>query len=123
MAITFKSAGHALATFFKNVVAEAKKEAPVVAADLVKAEGTKTVVEATTGAILASVSPAAAATAVGIEDAGYAVLGEVSNLLSAGGEAAAQKLIDAGLDKDVVNAVKNVAAGASQVITLVKAAK
>jgi hypothetical protein len=118
MSINFKSVGHAFATFFKAVVADI----PKVDAGISKVEGTKTEVTATTSAILSAVDPAAASTAVGIEDAAYAVLGEVVSVLNAGGAAAEAKLANAGLDQAVITAAKNVAAGASQVGTLVAAA-
>lgn len=120
--ITFKSAGHALATYFKAVVSAVKTAAPKILSDIAKVEGTKTTVELATTGILAAVDPAAAATAVGIESAAYAVLGEVASVIQAGGAAAEAKLLDAGLDQAVVTAVKNVAAGATQVNTLVAAA-
>lgn len=119
--ITFKSAGHALATFFKAAVAEVKKYTPIVQSDIATVESSKPVVEGVTGAILAVVNPGAAATAVGIEDAAYAVLGEITALITAGGAAAEKKLLDAGLDENVVTAAKSVAAGASQVGTLIQA--
>lgn len=123
MSISFKSAGHAFATFIKKVVTDAPKIAADVQKDITEVEGTKTVVTVGTGSVLAAVDPAAAGTAVGIEDAAYAVLGEVSALISAGGAAAEAKLLNAGLDQSVVTAAKNVAASASQVGTLVAAAK
>jgi hypothetical protein len=111
MSITFKSVGHIFATFFKSAGSE-----------LVKLEGTKTIVEGTTGAILGAVAPTEAPIALSVESAAYAVLGEVASLISAGGAAAEAKLADAGLDQSVIAAAKSALAGASQVVTLTTAA-
>jgi len=121
MAITFKSAAHAFATFFKNAKAAVIKYTPEIVADITKVEATKTVVEAETAAVGAVVAPTIAPVAVSIEDAGYAVLGEIVSALNAGGAAAEQNLLNAGLDQNVINTVKAVAAGATQVATLVAA--
>lgn len=123
MSISFKTAGHAFAAFFKKVVADAKVDAPKVQADIAKVEDTKTEVEVGTTAVLGAVSPGAVVPAVGIESAAYAVLGEISALITAGGAAAEAKLVNAGLDQNVVATAKAVAASASQVATLVAAAK
>lgn len=120
MAITFKNPGHVFATFFKKAAADAK----VVGADLVKAiavvEDHKSEVEAVTGAVAAATGNAAAApVAVSIEDAGFAVLGELSSVISAGGSAASAKLLDAGLDKNLITLIEQLVAGSKQVATLV----
>jgi hypothetical protein len=102
MAFSFNSVGHFFAKAYK-----------VIVADLPKVEGTKTVVEGVTAA-------AGGAAVVPIEDAAYAVLGELSAVLTAGGDAAAAKLTDAGLDVNVVNMVKQVLSGVGQVATVAK---
>jgi hypothetical protein len=99
--ITFKSVGHFFAKVYQDVVAE-----------LPKIEATKTTVEAVT----AVVDPVA----VPVEDAAYAVLGEVSAALTAGGTAAEAKLADAGLDVNVINTVKSVLASIPQFVALAK---
>ena len=119
MAITFKSLGHALAVFGK----EAKAVALKVEADLPKIEATKTEVEAVTDVAVAATGNAAAVPVANtIEDAAYAAIGELGSVLSTGGAAAESKLLDAGLDQGVINAIKAFIGGASQVVTLVKGA-
>ena len=88
--ITFKSVGHFFATAYERVVAV-----------LPKVEATETTVEAVTGNI-----PVYGPLALTIEKAGYAVLGELSAVLTAGGEAAKSKLADAGLDENVIATVE-----------------
>lgn len=121
MAFSFKNAAHAIATFLKAAKADVVKFTPAIVAEITKIEGTKTVVEAETAAIGAVVAPAYAPLAVSVEDAGYAVLGELVSLLNAGNAATEQNLLNAGLDQNVINTVKAVASGATQIITLVNA--
>lgn len=97
--ITFKSVGHFFAKVFRDVV---------VGVDDV--EKTATVVEG----ISASVFPQA----VPFEKAAYAVLGEVSSLLTTGGEAATANLTNAGLDIAVINQVKSVLASVPHVVAI-----
>ena len=104
MAITFKSVGHFFAKAYKAIVA-----------DLPKVLATKGVVEGVT-----SVVPVYGPLAVSIEDVGYALLGEVSSVLNAGGEAVAAKLADAGLDINVIKTVQAVVAGVPNVAALAK---
>lgn len=107
--ISFKSVGHFFATAIKKlIVAE-----PKVAADLQAAENSKPVVEAVTAAADPALVP--------LEDAGYACLGEIAALLNAGGEAAASKLADAGLDVNVINIAKQALAQIPQIATVAKA--
>ena len=58
--------------------------------------------------------------AVTVEKAGYAVLGELASVLTAGGAAAEAKLADAGLDVNVVATVKAMLASIPQFVTLAK---
>jgi hypothetical protein len=92
--ITFKSVGHFFAKVFKAVVAE-----------LPKIEGTATTVEAVTANM-----PVYGPMAVTLENAGYAVLGELASVLNAGGAAVEAKLADAGLDEAVIATVKDLLA-------------
>lgn len=101
MAFTFNSIGHFFAKAYKAAVSE-----------LPKVEGTKLVVE--------GVSAVAAPQLVPIEDAAYAVLGELSSVLTSGGEAATQKLANAGLDISVINKVKAVIASVPEIVALAK---
>jgi len=55
-----------------------------------------------------------------MEKAGYAVLGELSAVLTAGGAAAEAKLADAGLDTNVIATVKAIVAGSSQLASVAK---
>jgi hypothetical protein len=102
MAINFKSVGHFFAKAYTAIVAAI----PKVEADIVKVEGTAAVVEKVTSAI-----PTYGPLAVTLEQAGYAVLGELASVLTAGGSAAEAKLSDAGLDTNVISTVKALVAG------------
>lgn len=99
--ITFKSVGHFFAKAFKAIV----KELPII-------EGTKTEVEAVTAAV--------APTMVPVEDAAYALLGEVASLFNSAGDAAASKLQNAGLDVAVINQAKSVIASVPNLVALAK---
>lgn len=96
---TFKSVGHFFAKVYKDVVV-----------GLHDIEKTATVVETVT----ASVWPQA----VPVEKAAYAVLGEISSLLTTGGEAASQHLTNAGMDIAVINQVKDVLASVPHVVAI-----
>jgi hypothetical protein len=111
MAITFKSLGHALATFYKAAVS-----------DLSKVEATKTKVEAITAGVVGAVAPTYGPLALNVENAAYALLGEVSAALTSGGAAAEAGLANAGLDANVVATVKAIGSSATQVATLITAA-
>jgi hypothetical protein len=104
MAITFKSVGHFFAKAFQAIVAE-----------LPKIEATAATVETVSAQI-----PVYGPLAVTAEKAAYAVLGELSAVLTAGGEAAAAKLADAGLDINVINTVKAFVASVPTLVTVAK---
>ncbi len=106
MAITFKSVGHLFATFWQK----AENALP-------KIEGTVTVVEG----VSAAVPGAAGAGLLTAERAAYAVLGEVSAVLSAGSEAAKQKLADTGLDIRVLTTVETLLKSVPQIVALAEA--
>ncbi len=101
---TFKSVGHFFAKAFKAIV----KELPVI-------ESTKTEVTAVTGIIFPQAVP--------VENAAYALLGEVAALFNTAGAAAASKLQDAGLDVNVINQAKGVIDSVPNLIALAKAIK
>lgn len=104
MAITFKSVGHFFAKIYTAVVAE-----------IPKIEATATTVETVTAAI-----PTYGPLAVTVEQAGYAVLGELSAALNAGGAAVEAKLADAGLDINVISTVKAIVASVPGLAALAK---
>jgi hypothetical protein len=99
-----KSVGHFFATVFQKVVAA-----------IPKVEATATAVEA-----VSAVVPVYGPLAVPIEKAGYAVLGELAAVLTAGGAAAEAKLSDAGLDVNVIATVKALVASIPQFVALAK---
>lgn len=103
--ITFKSVGHFFATAYQKVVAV-----------LPKIEATETTVEKVTAEI-----PTFGPLALTVEKAGYAVLGELSAVLTAGGAAAKAKLADAGLDEKVIATVEDLIKGIPQIATMAKA--
>ena len=102
--ITFKSVGHFFATIFQKVLAV-----------IPKVEATASTVETVTAAV-----PVYGPLAVPIEKAGYAVLGELASVLTAGGAAAEAKLADAGLDTNVIATVKALVASVPQFVALAK---
>lgn len=122
MSFSFKNTAHAFATFFKAAKADVIKYEPKIVAGIEKVEGDKTEIEAVTGVAVAAIAPAEAPIATTIEDAGFAVLGKIVDLLNAGGTAAESSLLNAGFDQNVIDAAKAVAASSTQVATLVKAA-
>ncbi len=97
--ITFKSVGHFFAKVFRDVV--------VGIGDV---EKTATVVEGVTAAVFPQAVP--------VEKAAYAILGEVSSLLTTGGQAAEQHLTNAGVDISVINQVKDVLASVPHVVAI-----
>ena len=105
MAITFNSIGHLFATFWQKAEGV-----------LAKVEATAPVVEGTTAAI-----PGLGAGMLTAEWAAYAVLGEISALLSAGDAAAKQKLADTGLDMKVIAAVEALLKTAPEIVALAEA--
>jgi hypothetical protein len=100
----FKSVGHFFATLYQKVVA--------VLPSIQKTEAT---VEAVTAKV-----PVYGPLAVTIEQAGYAVLGELSAVLNAGGAAVEAKLNDAGLDIKVIQTVQAIVASVPQFAALAK---
>jgi len=72
------------------------------------AEADKTVIEGVSAAVATAVQPGSAVPVVGIEDAGFALLGSVDAVLKSGDAAAEQKLLDAGLDVNAIKAAKAV---------------
>ena len=97
--ITFKSVGHFFAKVFRDVVV-----------GLHVVEGTASVVEGVTAAVFPQAVP--------VEKAAYAVLGEISSLLTAGGQAAEDKLANVGVDVSVINQVKSVLASVPHVVAI-----
>jgi hypothetical protein len=108
ISFNFNNLPHALATFFKTAAADVKKAIPVIENAIEKAEGEKTVIEGVSAAVANAVQPGAAVPVVTIEDAGFAVLGSIDAALKSGDAAAEQKLLDAGIDVNAINAVKAV---------------
>ncbi len=104
MAITFRSVGHFFAAFWQK--AESL---------LPKIEATAPVVEG-----VSAVVPNVGLGLVTAERIAYAVLGEVSALLSATDAAARQKLADAGLDVAVIAAVEALLKDAPEIVALAK---
>jgi hypothetical protein len=104
MAITFKSVGHFFAKVYQDVIGA-----------LPKIEATAGTVEKVTADI-----PVYGPLAVTVEQAGYAVLGELSAVLNAGGAAVEAKLADAGLDINVINTVKAVVQSVPTIAALAK---
>lgn len=105
MAITFKSVGHFFATAYTAITK-----------DLTAVESTEATVEKVT-----SEAPVYGPLALTVEKAGYAVLGELSAVLNAGGSAAASKLADAGLDSSVIQTVQALVTGVGNIATVAKA--
>jgi hypothetical protein len=97
----FKSVGH----FFANAIQKLLAAEPKVVAAATAVEGEATTVEAVTALI-----PTYGPLAVTVENAGFALLGEVIAVLKAGGAAAAAKFADIGLDSTVIETVQAVAA-------------
>ena len=104
MAITLKSIGHFFAKVYTAVVDE-----------LPKIEATASTVETVTAAI-----PVYGPLALTVEKAGYAVLGELSAALNAGGAAVAAKLADAGLDINVIQTVQAIVASVPTIAAVAK---
>jgi len=102
--ITFKSVGHFFATVYEKIVAVIPKIA-----------ATESTAETVTAAV-----PVYGPLGLSIEKAGYAVLGELSSVLNAGGEAVKAKLSDAGLDQNVIATVEALIASVPRFATLAK---
>lgn len=105
MAITFKSVGHFLATAYQKVVAV-----------LPKVEATEKTVETVTAEV-----PVYGPLALPIEKLSYAALGELSAVLTAGGDAAKTKLADAGLDINVITSIEALLKSVPQIVALAQA--
>jgi hypothetical protein len=102
----WKSLGHFFASVFQKVLAvntAVQKDAPVI--------------EGATAAI-----PVYGPLAVTVEQAAFAVLGEIAAAINAGGAAAEAHLTSAGLDQNVIDTVKAVAASTVSLADVVKAA-
>ena len=102
MAITFRSVGHFFATFWQKAEVT-----------LAKVEETAGVVEGVTAAV-----PGTGTALVTAERAAYAVLGEVSAILSGGAAAAKQKLTDVGLDVSVIEMVEALLKSAPEIVAM-----
>lgn len=100
----FKNIGHFFATVFQKVVAV-----------IPKVEATEATVEAVTAKV-----PLYGVLALPIEKLGYAALGELANVLNAGGAAAKAKLNDAGLDINVITSIEALLASVPQFAALAK---
>lgn len=100
----FKSLGHFFATAVQRILADT----PKIEASATAAEGSAEVVETVSAAL-----PVYGPLAVTVEKAGYALIGELIAVLHAGDAAAEAKLADAGLDINVINTVKAIAADPS----------
>ena len=101
--------GHFFAKAFKFISSYEAKIASVITKDIEPTE-----IAADT--VAASLDPAA----VPLVDAGYAVLGELASVLTVGGEAAAAKLTDAGLDLKVITLVKGMIPKVQGVVAIAK---
>lgn len=117
IALSFKNAGHALATFFKTAAEDVAKAVPVIVTGIEAVEGEKQTVETVSNAVANAVVPGSGAAVVSLENAAFSLLGAVDAALKAGGDAAAQKLIDAGLD---TTAIENARAVGTQTVAFYK---
>jgi hypothetical protein len=102
--ITFKSVGHFFATVYQKVVSVIPKIA-----------ATAKTVETVTADV-----PVYGPLALTVEKLGYAVLGELSAVLTTGGDAVKAKLNDAGLDTNVIASVEALVASIPQITALAK---
>jgi hypothetical protein len=100
----FKNIGHFFATVYQKVTSV-----------LPKIQATETTVETVTSTI-----PVYGPLALPVEKLGYAVLGEISAVLHAGGAAASAKLADAGLDSAVISSVEDLLKSIPQFAALLK---
>lgn len=123
ISLNFKNVPHALATLWKRAAAIAKTVAVDTEKVLDEAAKDKAVVEGVSGAIANAVQPGTGTLVVTAEDAAFSLLGAVDAALKAGGDAAAQKLLDAGLDVTAINNVKAIGASSQAFYTLVAPAK
>lgn len=114
--LSFKSIPHALATFYKKIVANTPKVEKV----LDKAAAEKTAVEGVSGAVANAITPGAGVVVVTIEDAAFSLLGCVDALLKSGDAAAEAKLLSAGLDVTAISNAKAVGAQSESFYSLLK---
>ena len=96
MAFSFSSIGHALASGLSDIVKG--EQAVVKFISKIDTPANQAIVEGLTALI-----PDYGASGVAVERGVFAVAGEVAAVLSKFDEASAQKLIDAGLDKAVID--------------------
>ena len=123
LSLNYKNIPHAIATFLKATVAEAKKALPVVEKALDTVEGDKTAVEGASGAIANAIAPGTGAAVVSIEDALFSIGAAVDAALKAGGDAAVQKFLDAGLDVTAINNAKAIGTQTSAFYSLLQSVK
>lgn len=100
----FKSVAHFFATVYQKAIAI-----------IPKVQATETTVETVTAQV-----PVYGPLALPVEKLGYAVLGEISAVLHAGGAAASAKLADAGLDSSVIASVEALLKSIPQFAALLK---
>ena len=99
----FKSVGHFLATVFQKTLAVVPK-----------IEAAASVVETVSAAV-----PTFGPLAVTVEKAGFAVLGELASVLVAADAAGKAKLVDAGLDVNVIATVEDLVKAIPQFVSLI----
>jgi hypothetical protein len=119
MSLSFKSAGHLVATFVKAAVADLGIVMQKAPAAIAKLEQTKDTVDKTLAGAAALGTPGAAI-AENIADATYAAAGELGQVLLAGTAAQNQHLADAGLNLDVLSTLKTFLSGIAGLGTVVK---
>lgn len=100
----FKSVGHFFATVYQKAISI-----------IPKVQATEATVETVTAVI-----PVFGPLALPVEKLGYAVLGELSAVIHAGGDAAKAKLADAGLDTNVVESIEALLKSIPQFAALLK---
>lgn len=100
----FKNIGHFFASVYQKVLS-----------GIDAVDKTETLVEGVTAKV-----PVYGPLGVTVEKAGYALLGELSAVLHAGGDAAKAKLADAGLDSTVIATVEDLLKNIPQFAALIK---
>jgi hypothetical protein len=122
ISLSFKNFGHAFASFFKAVAKDSKLVGAGAEKVLDEVAAEKTVVEGVSGAVANAVSPGSGTVVVTIEDAAFSVLGAIDAALKSGGDAVAQKLLDAGVDVAAINNAKAVGTQTESFFALLKGA-
>lgn len=122
ISLSFNNIGHGLATFFKTAAKDVEKAVPAIETGIEKIEGDQQVIEGVSSAVANAVAPGSGATVVTVENAAFSLLGAVDAALKAGGDATAQKLIDAGLDVTAINNAKTVGAQTVSFYNVLKSA-